>query len=222
MEHTDKDYKDKHVPFKRETLLLYAVTDQSWLHGRTIYEQIEEALQGGATCLQLREKGLSRQQFLEEAKEVKKICARYCVPLIINDDVEIARLTDADGVHVGQKDMEVSAARIALGTDKIIGVSARTVEQALLAQENGADYLGVGAVFPTATKSDASALQKGQLQAICKAVSIPVVAIGGITKENLYQLKGSGICGVAVVSAIFAQPDIIQAAKELKEKAAKL
>lgn len=217
-----KEYNGAYVPLKKETLLLYAVTDQSWLRGRTLYDQIEEALQGGVTCLQLREKGLDKQAFLEEAKKVKKLCAHYKVPLIINDDVEIARQSDADGVHVGQTDMEVSAARTALGPDKIIGVSAKTVEQALLAQANGADYLGVGAAFPTTTKADATALSKGQLQAICQAVDIPVVAIGGITNENLHQLAGSGICGVAVVSAIFAQPDITQAAKVLKEKAAKL
>lgn len=209
-----KDHNDKYL--KEENLLLYAVTDRSWLHGRTLYAQIEEALQGGVTCLQLREKGLPRQELLEEAIEVKRICARYQVPFIINDDVEIARQVDADGVHVGQRDMEVSAARAVLGKDKIIGVSARTVEQALWAQTNGADYLGVGAVFPTKTKEDASALSKRQLQAICHAVAIPVIAIGGITKENLCQLKGSGICGVAVVSAIFAQPDILQAAKAIK------
>lgn len=197
-------------------LLLYAVTDRSWLNGRTLYEQVKEAVLGGVTFLQLREKNLSDQEFLEEAKEIKKLCTRYQVPLIINDRVEIACLADADGVHLGQSDMDVRKARAKLGPDKIIGVSAKTVEQALLAQEQGADYLGVGAVFQTGTKSDATAISHEQLRDVCKAVSIPVVAIGGITKDNLTELSGSGVSGIAVVSAIFAQPNIMQAASQLK------
>ena len=207
---------------RKEELLLYAVTDRSWLNGRTLYEQAEEALQGGVTMLQLREKRMPEQELLEEAKRMKALCARYQVPLIINDNVELAHKVDADGVHVGQKDTDALTARRILGPDKIIGVSARTVEQALLAQEQGADYLGVGAVFPTGTKQDAQVISYERLRSICEAVTIPVAAIGGITKDNLAGLSGSGISGIAVVSAIFAQPDIKQAVRELREKAAVL
>lgn len=206
---------------RKEDLLLYAVTDRSWLNGRTLYEQAEEALQGGVTMLQLREKNMPKPELLEEAERMKELCARYQVPLIMNDNVELARRVDADGVHVGQKDMDARTARRILGPDKIIGVSARTVEQALLAQEQGADYLGVGAVFPTGTKQDAQVIPYERLRAICEAVSIPVAAIGGITKDNLSSLSGSGICGIAVVSAVFAQPDIRQAVRELREQAIK-
>lgn len=201
---------------KKEDLLLYAVTDRSWLNGRKLTDQIEEALRGGITMLQLREKNLTEREFLEAAAAVKKLCAHYHVPLIINDQVEIAYLSGADGVHVGQEDMEASKARARLGPDKIIGVSAKTVEQALAAQAQGADYLGVGAVFPTGTKSDAAVIAHEQLRAVCSAVSIPAVAIGGITKDNLSGLSGSGISGIAVVSAVFAQPDIVSAVQELK------
>lgn len=203
----------------KKDLLLYAVTDRSWLNGRTLCEQAEEALQGGVTFLQLREKRLSGQELLKEAEAVKELCARYHVPFIINDSVELAKAVDADGVHIGQKDMDVPAARAVLGPDKIIGVSARTVEQARLAQEQGADYLGVGAVFPTGTKQDTEVISPVRLASVCRAVSIPAVAIGGITKDNLAELSGSGISGIAVVSALFAQPDIRKAAKELKERA---
>lgn len=203
----------------KKDLLLYAVTDRSWLNGRTLCEQAEEALQGGVTFLQLREKKLSGQELLKEAEAVKELCARYHVPFIINDSVELAKAVDADGVHIGQKDMDVPAARAVLGPDKIIGVSARTVEQARLAQEQGADYLGVGAVFPTGTKQDTEVISFAQLASVCRAVSVPAVAIGGITKDNLAELSGSGISGIAVVSALFAQPDIRKAAMELKEKA---
>lgn len=206
----------------KKDLLLYAVTDRSWLNGSTLYEQAEKALRGGVTCLQLREKELPEQEFLEEAFAIKKLCARYQVPFIINDNVELAEKIDADGVHVGQGDMEALAVRARLGADKIIGVSAKTIEQALRAQEHGADYLGVGAVFLTGTKPDASGVSFAQLRAVCAAVSIPVVAIGGITKDNMQQLSGSGICGIAVVSAVFAQPDITQAAEELKQRAGAL
>lgn len=207
---------------RKEDLLLYAVTDRSWLNGRTLYEQAEEALQGGVTMLQLREKKMPKLEFLEEAERMKALCARYQVPLVINDDAELACRVGADGVHVGQKDTDVLTARRLLGPDKIIGVSARTVGQALLAQEQGADYLGVGAVFPTGTKPDAQVISYERLRSICAAVSIPVVAIGGITKEKLGSLSGSGISGIAVVSAVFAQPDIRQAVRELREKAAAL
>ena len=200
---------------KKEDLLLYAVTDRHWLNGETLYSQVEKTLEGGTTFVQLREKELDEAHFLKEAKEIKELCARYRVPFVINDNVDIALEMDADGVHVGQSDMEADDVRAKLGPDKIIGVSAQTVEQALLAQQAGADYLGVGAVFPTGTKDDADAVSIQTLGEICHAVSIPVVAIGGIGQHNVMQLAGSGICGIAVVSAIYAQPDIQNAASTL-------
>ena len=199
-------------PMVRRAMALYAVTDRSWLSGRTLTEQVEEALLGGATCLQLREKDLDSQAFLKEAYELQGLARRFGVPFIINDDVEIAVACGADGVHVGQSDMEAGRVRERLGPDGILGVSVRTVEQALLAQVRGADYLGVGAVFPTGTKRDADGVSKETLRAICQAVDIPVVAIGGIDETNVLQLAGTGIDGVAVVSAIFSKPDIRQAA----------
>lgn len=207
---------------EEKDLLLYAVTDRSWLNGRTLYSQVEEAIKGGATFIQLREKELNEDDFLEEAKEMKELCARYHVPFVINDNVEIAVAMDADGVHVGQSDMEALDVRAKLGPDKIIGVSAQTVEQALLAQKHGADYLGVGAVFATGSKADADDVSHETLKAICEAVDIPVIAIGGIGIHNVMELAGSGICGVAVISAIFAQPDIQEAAKALKEATQKM
>lgn len=202
----------------KEDLLLYGVTDRSWLGRETLYQQVEKALKGGTTFIQLREKELSQEKFLEEAGELKKLCKEYQVPFVINDNVEIALAVDADGVHVGQSDMEAGDVRRKLGEDKIIGVSAQTVEQAVLAEKRGADYLGVGAVFPTGSKDDAEEVSHETLKEICKAVNIPVIAIGGINKENVSELSESGICGIAVISAIFAQDDIAGAARELKEK----
>lgn len=201
----------------KKDLLLYAVTDRSWLNGESLCSQVEKALEGGATFIQLREKELDEEHFLEEARELKKLCERYKVPFVINDNVDIAVAMDADGVHVGQSDMEAGDVREKLGPDKIIGVSAQTVEQALLAQERGADYLGVGAVFPTGSKDDAVEVPHETLKAICEAVDIPVIAIGGINIENVGELAGKGLCGIAVISAIFAQPDIKRATKELKK-----
>lgn len=206
----------------KEDLLLYAVTDRAWLNGRTLYEQVEEALQGGATFIQLREKNLDQEHFMEEAVELKKLCKQYHVPFVINDNVDIAALVDADGVHVGQSDMEAGDVRAKLGPDKILGVSAQTVEQAVLAEKRGADYLGVGAVFSTGSKADADDVSHETLKAICEAVSIPVIAIGGISVNNVSQLKETGICGIAVISAIFAQKDITAATKELKQLTANL
>lgn len=201
---------------KKEDLLLYAVTDRTWLNGNTLYHQIEQAIEGGATFIQLREKNLDKERFLQEAKEIKELCKKHQIPLIINDNVEIALAVDADGVHVGQQDMEVQQAREKLGADKIIGVSVQTVEQALLAQKNGADYLGVGAIFTTQSKSDALNITHKTLCDICEKTNIPVVAIGGITKENVIELSDTGICGIAVISAIFAQNNIVEATKVLK------
>ena len=200
----------------RDDLLLYAVTDSSWTYDRRLYDQVEEALKGGATFIQLREKGMEHDEYLKEAIEIKELCKKYNVPFVINDRVDIALECDADGVHVGQKDMEAGEVRAKLGPDKIIGVSARTVEQALLAQKHGADYLGVGAVFSTSTKEDAKALDHKVLKDICEAVDIPAIAIGGISAENVSSLAGNGVAGVAVVSAIFAQKDIEKSTRELK------
>ena len=202
----------------KKDLLLYAVTDRSWLCSHTLYQDVEAAIKGGATFIQLREKNLDEAHFLEEAKEIKELCKRYQVPFVINDNVDIALAMDADGVHVGQSDMEAGSVREKLGPDKIIGVSAQTVEQAVLAQQRGADYLGVGAVFPTGSKDDAVEVSQETLRAICEAVDIPVIAIGGISTGNVMELAGSGICGIAVISAIFAKPDIEAAARELKER----
>ena len=201
----------------KENLLLYAVTDRHWLDGRTLKEVVLESLEGGVTMLQLRDKHLDEAHFLEEAKELQTLCRSWHVPFLINDNVEIALAMEADGVHVGQSDMAAGDVRKKLGDDKIIGVSAQTVEQALLAEKAGADYLGVGAVFPTSSKDDANEVTYETLKAICSAVSIPVVAIGGITQENVHRLAGSGICGAAVISAIYAESNIKKAAAELKK-----
>lgn len=193
-------------------------TDRSWTKNDTLYHQVEEALKGGVTFLQLREKDLNTENFLQEAEEMKKLCAAYRVPFVINDNVEIARTVGADGVHVGQDDMPAWKVREILGEDKIIGVSAQTVEQAIKAEKDGADYLGVGAVFPTSSKADAVEVEHATLRDICVAVQIPVVAIGGISAENVSQLAGTGIDGIAVISAIFAQDFPKLAAEELKKK----
>ena len=201
----------------KKDLLLYAVTDRRWLGGRRLVDRVEEALKGGVTFVQLREKDLDEERFLEEAREIKELCGRYQVPFVINDNVDIAQAVDADGVHVGQSDMEAGDVRARLGQDKIIGVSAQTVEQALLAESRGADYLGVGAVFATGSKADASEVDHETVKAICQAVHIPVIAIGGITRENVGALAGTGVCGVAVISAIFAQEDVEEGTRKLKE-----
>ena len=179
-------------------MLVYAVTDRTWLNGQTLENQVEQAIQGGATFVQIREKELDYNAFLEQAQKVKKITDKYHIPFVVNDNVDIAIAIDADGVHVGQKDMEAGQVRQKLGQDKIIGVSVQTVEQALSAQKNGADYLGVGAVFSTSTKLDASEVSFETLQQICSAVEIPVVAIGGISVQNILQLKNSGFSCLAV------------------------
>lgn len=201
----------------KKDMLLYAVTDRSWLKGESLYSQVEKALKGGVTMVQLREKELSQEEFLKEAREIKALCRKYQVPFLINDNVEIALAVDADGVHVGQSDMEANAVREKLGPDKIIGVTAKTVEQAQRAEKAGADYLGSGAIFGTATKQDAKKMEPETLRAICESVSIPVVAIGGITKENALRLRDCRLAGAAVVSGIFAQPDIEKATRELKK-----
>ncbi len=204
----------------KNDLLLYAVTDRHWLKGQTLYAQVEEAIAGGATFVQLREKQMDEADVLQEAKEIQALCRAHHIPFVINDHVEIAKAIQADGVHVGQSDMEALDVRRLLGEEAIIGVSAETVEQALRAQAHGADYLGVGAVFPTGSKDDAADVSMETLRAICEAVDIPVIAIGGISEDNVGQLAGSGICGIAVISAIFAQENIRDAAARLKQKTA--
>ncbi len=201
-----------------DALRLYAVTDRHWLNGRTLAECVEQAIDGGATFVQLREKDLGQEEFLNEARALKKLCASRGVPFVVNDNVMIAKEAHADGVHVGQSDMACLEARRLLGPDSIIGVSAQTVEQAVLAEKQGADYLGVGAVFATGSKADADSVPIETLKEICAAVKIPVVAIGGINAGNVHQLKGSGIAGVSVISAIFANDDITGAAAVLLER----
>lgn len=205
----------------KKALQLYAVTDRHWLNGRRLADDVERALRGGATFVQLREKDdmkLEHDAFLREAAEIKALCRSYKVPFVIDDDVELAVEIGADGVHVGQSDMETGLVRSRLGKDRIIGVSTQTVEEALLAESRGADYLGVGAVFPTGSKADASEVSMDALRAICKAVSIPVVAIGGITEENVMELAGSGIVGISVISAIFSKEDVEGATRALKSR----
>ena len=205
--------------------MVYAVTDRAWTGKMSLCEQVEAALKGGATMVQMREKGLTNdtvQDYLEEARSLRALTERYKVPLIIDDNIKLALLCGADGVHVGQSDMEAGKVREKLGPDKIIGVSCKNVEQALLAKKHGANYLGVGAIYPTGTKKDADAVTPGMLAKICQAVDIPVVAIGGLNKEHLELLKGTGVDGIAVVSALFAADDIEKAAEELKEAVKKV
>ena len=199
-----------------EDMLVYAVTDRAWLKGESLKAQVEKALKGGVTFVQLREKNLDRRLFLEEAAAIKALCDSFHVPFGINDDVEIALASGADGVHVGQEDMEAGLVRQKLGPGKILGVSAHSPEEALRAQAAGADYLGAGAVFHTGTKTDVSTLSYNTLGDICAAVHIPVVAIGGINEDNILRLKGTGIAGAAVVSALFAQPDVQAAARLMR------
>ena len=199
------------------SLLLYAVTDRHWLGDRTLYDVVRESLEGGVTFLQLREKDLDEEAFFDEAVKLQAMAKDYGVPFVINDNVDIAIKMNADGVHVGQHDMEAGDVRALIGPDKILGVSAQTVDQAVLAEKRGADYLGVGAVFPTGSKDDADDVSFETLKAICRAVSIPVVAIGGITLENTPDLTGSGICGIAVISAIYARDNIKEASAALRK-----
>lgn len=201
----------------KKDLLLYGVTDRKWLDGRKLVDDVEKSLKGGVTILQLREKHLDDEEFLKEALEIKKICEKYKVPFIVNDNVEIAIKSNAHGIHVGQKDMVAKDVRKLIGENKILGVSAQTVEQALLAEKMGADYLGVGAIFSTDSKSDAESVDISTLKEICKRVKIPVVAIGGIGKENVSLLENSGIVGVAVISAIYGENNIEVATTQLKD-----
>ena len=200
----------------RESLRLYAVTDRSWLNGRRLIDDVRAAIRGGATMLQLREKEFSHEEFRAEALEVQALCRELHVPFIVNDDVALACEICADGVHVGQSDMEAGNVRALIGDDGILGVSVRTPEEAVEAERKGADYLGAGAVFHTGSKADAVDITHEALKEICAAVKIPVVAIGGISARNIHELAGSGIAGVAVISAIFAAQDVEAASRELR------
>lgn len=207
-----KPFTDEQI---KNAMCLYAVSDSMWLNGRTLPEVIRESLEGGATFMQIREKNLPYDEFLALAKEVKKVTDEFRVPYVVNDEVEIAKAIDADGVHIGQSDKALVEARKILGPDKIIGVSAQTVEQAVEAQKNGADYLGVGSIFTTSTKLDADDVSLETLRAICDVVSIPVVAIGGIKEDNILDLKGTNVDGVAIVSGIFGAENIKEATSKL-------
>ncbi len=200
----------------RKHMLLYAVTDRAWVGGQTLYAQVEAALKGGVSCVQLREKELDEKEFLQEARDICKLCHRYGIPFIVNDRVDIAVACSADGIHVGQEDMAADEVRRLIGEEMILGVSVHTVEEARQAVADGADYLGLGAVFPTATKTDVEQMPNNLLREICGAVDIPVVAIGGINRNNIKSLSGSGVDGVALVSAIFSATDIKETCRELR------
>ena len=206
------------MKFDENTLLLYAITDQAWVGKRTLLEQIEDALKGGVTIVQLREKELGEDLFVEEALKVRELCHKYNVPLIINDNVEVALKSGADGVHVGIEDAPVAEIRKRVSADFIIGATCKTVEQAKKAEAEGADYMGVGAVFPSPTKGNAVRITNEQLREIVSSVSIPAVAIGGISYDNVCEMKGSSVSGIAIVSAIFGAEDIEKAAMLLKER----
>lgn len=199
------------------SMLLYAITDRSWTGKKSLYEQVEVALRNGVTCLQYREKHLPFEEQLAEAKAIASLCRKYQIPFIVNDDVHLALACDADGVHLGQDDISIDEARKILGNQKIIGMTAHNVAEALKAQSQGADYLGLGAVFPTSTKGNTIPLSLDTLRMICSQVNIPKVAIAGITVSNIQKLTGSGIDGVAVVSAIFGANDIAVATAELRK-----
>lgn len=206
----------------KQYLRLYAVTDRTWTEKQTLFQQVEAAVKGGATCVQLREKELDEAAFLQEAKEICALCRRYNVPFIVNDNVDIALACGADGVHVGQEDMAAGDVRCRAGKDIILGVTVHTVEEARQAVLNGADYLGLGAVFPTGTKTDAEQMPGDMLRATCDSVELPIVAIGGINRDNLFKLSGSGVDGVALVSAIFSAEDIEETCRELRALSEKM
>lgn len=200
-------------------LELYLVSDRSWLNGRLLEDDIEQAIQGGVTIVQLREKDLNEQDFIEVAKKIKTLCSKYQIPFIINDNLNVALAIDSDGIHIGQDDLPVSLVREKIGPDKILGVSVHNLDEALKAKEQGADYLGVGAMFSTATKNDATDVSNQELLNITTNIDLPIVAIGGINQSNCLQLKGTKIDGIAIVSAIMAADDIKAATQQLKRLA---
>lgn len=207
------------MKLKKESLLLYAITDSIFRRKDKLENQVEKAILGGATIVQYREKELKFKEMITEAENIKVICKKYNVPFIVNDNVDLAIEIDADGIHLGQDDISVKEARLKLGANKIIGATAKTIKQALIAQEEKADYIGSGAVFPSITKKQALQLDLQTIKQICENVQIPVVAIGGINCENILHLKNLGISGVAVVGGIFATENIEASARELKKKA---
>ena len=210
------------MKFDRRQLMVYAVTDRAWTGKMSLCEQVEAALKGGATMVQMREKGLTNdtvQDYLEEARSLRALTERYKVPLIIDDNIKLALLCGADGVHVGQSDIKGRNIRAMIGPDRILGISAGTVEEARAAEKAGADYIGVGAVFGTSTKKDARNLSVEKLREISASVSIPVVAIGGINRSNVGELSGSDVDGIAVISALFGAERPGEAAAELAELA---
>lgn len=200
-------------------MLMYVITDRKWLGGRNLAEEVEKSIKGGATFIQVREKDISHNEFLKVAREVKQVTDKYNIPLVINDNIEIAVEIGADGVHIGQEDEDINEVRKKLGNNKIIGLSVQTKEQAILGEKMGADYLGVGSMFKTNTKSDAKCIELETLRDIKNAVEIPIVTIGGIDKENILKMKGYGADGISVISAIFSKKDPYLATKELKELA---
>lgn len=206
----------------KKMMTLYAVTDRAWVGKQSLYMQVESALKGGATCIQLREKDLDEERFLKEAKELALLCRKYNVPFFVNDNVDIAIACNADGVHVGQEDMAALDVRKKVGENMMIGVSVHNAKEAITAEKNGADCLGVGAMFSTSTKADASVLTKETLKEICSAVNIPVVAIGGINKNNIMELAGTGVDGVALVSAVFSADDIENECRKLRALSEKM
>lgn len=199
----------------KEMMQLYAITDRSWLKNKTLEQQVEDAIKGGVTCVQIREKNLNNDLFLEEAITLKNLCNKYKIPFIVNDNIEITLKSNADGIHIGQEDDDIKEVKKIIGNNKIIGVSVQNVEQAIIAEKNGASYLGVGAVFKTKTKKDAKYVPYEVLKSICENVSIPVVAIGGINKNNIIKLAGTKIDGIAMVSEIFRAKNIEKECKEL-------
>ena len=203
------------MQFNKNMLKLYAVTDRTWLGGRSLEEAVEQAILGGVTCVQLREKDMDDDELIEEASKLVEICHRHNVPLIVNDNFIAAMKSGADGVHVGVEDAPVKEIRRIAGENFIIGATAKTVEQAKRAEAEGADYLGVGAVFPSPTKKNALRITPDMLREICSSVKIPAVAIGGISHDNVREIKDCGQVGIAVVSAVFAAEDIRKAAEEL-------
>ena len=206
----------------KDALSLYGITDRYWLNGRPLIHDVQLALEGGVTMIKKKKKNLDEESFYREAIEIKELCKKFHVPFIINDNVELAKKVDADGIHVGQNDMAAQDVRAIIGPDKILGVSTQTVEEALLAQKMGADYLGGGAVFPTGSKDDCWVLSHDLCREICSAVTIPVVAIGGINLGNISKLSGLGFSGISLISAIFGQNDIKSAAMKLKEEVSKI
>ncbi len=205
------------MKFTKELLRLYAVTDRSWIGNRSMSEEVEKALKAGVTCLQIREKNISYEEYLSKSIELRKICNKYNVPFIVDDNVEVALASGADGVHVGQKDIVNKDVRSMIGDDMILGISANSVELAIAAEKAGADYIGVGSIQLSPTKGESKVLSLKYVQEICSSVSIPVVAIGGINEENIPKLKGIGVAGVAVISAIFGKEDVAEATYKLKK-----